>query len=74
MISNYISRKKDGYIEIEKDNEKLKVKMKHYNEWTGEETELEEEEIVIADLERELAVRQNQCIEIQALIDDLKKL
>ena len=74
MISNYIQRKRDGFVEIELEEGKLKVKSKRFDEMTGEEEELEIEEISIEDLERERVIRQNQVVELTALIDDLKKL
>lgn len=74
MISDYINRKAAGLItELERDDNKIKVKIKHFNEWSGEEDEIEEEHDLDA-LKREKAIREQQVKELHALIADAENL
>lgn len=74
MISDYKNRKAAGLItEMERNDNKIKAKIKHFNEWTGEEGEIEEEHD-LDDLKREKAIRENQVLELDALIMDAEKL
>lgn len=73
MISNYIARKRDGFVSVNKQDDKLQATKRRFDELTGNEVEPDIEELDIDRLKAEKAIRENQVLELDALIKDLEK-